>query len=66
MLLLSKHETFNQCWLNVAQRRRRWANIQPTLLQRLVFGQEIISFKIETTAHDVCALDMVRHHTTSY
>ena len=33
-----KHNTLNQCWLNVAHRLRRWPNIQPTLFQCVVFA----------------------------
>ena len=33
-----KRETLNQCWVDVGQRRRRWANINPALVQSLVFA----------------------------
>ena len=30
----SRHKTLNQCWFNVGL--RRWTNVKPTLIQRLV------------------------------
>ena len=32
----SRHMTLNQCWFTLVHRRRRWNNIKPTLIQRLV------------------------------
>ena len=34
----SKHDTLNQCWPMLGQRRRRWANSSPALVQCIVFA----------------------------
>ena len=28
----------NQCWLTLVQRRRQWANVKQSLIQRLVYA----------------------------
>ena len=34
--LPSRHKTSNQCRLTLVQRRRRWTNVEPALIRRLV------------------------------
>ena len=37
-----KHDTLNRCCLKFAHRLRRWTNIEPTLVQRIVFTEDAL------------------------
>ena len=40
----SKHKTLTQCWLMLVHHLRRWPNINPTLVQCLVFVSICLNF----------------------
>ena len=61
----SKHDMLNQYWFNGGQRRRRWANFKPILVQRIVFAEwrrdhslesppcwKTLIFRVKRTIHD--------------
>ena len=54
-LHVSSNPANTRRWGNVGfmlgQRRRRWANIKPTLAQRLVFAGNTIIWRIRTFEH---------------
>ena len=39
LVFASQNSELHQCWFILGQRRRRWANIKPALIQRLVLAE---------------------------